>query len=228
MGGVQLMSALATLLPALLGLIGGLGGVALGAWLVQRRERQQRELAFVERQLKEFYSPMLGLRTEIETRTHLRGRIQTTAGAVWRDLTDGRPGQPIRQMDATKEATFQRLIEDDSTTFKEQLLPAYQQMAALFRESLWLADADTRSYYPELMEYLDVWERYLRQAIPGEVVSALGHTEDTLQRAGGGRPRMPIKPSVQVAVSYPCLRISVALTDTLTFYAPGETPPPRS
>lgn len=167
------------LLAALIGFLGALIGAGLTAWFVQRRERQQRQLAFLERQLREFYSPMVGLRAEIHTRSQLRVRIQNTAEAVSSELlrtgsnqTRGR-AQPLLQQ-------FQRVIEDDDTTFKTQLMPAYQKMALVFRENLWLADADTQAYYPDFMEYLDVMERHLRDAIPGEVVVALGHTEANL------------------------------------------------
>jgi hypothetical protein len=102
------MTVLASLLPALL----GLGGVALGAWLIQRRERVQRQLAFVERQLREFYSPMWGLRREIEVRSQLRVQIQDAAEAAWDELTSGPAENPAvaRAFDEQRSA-FQRLIE---------------------------------------------------------------------------------------------------------------------
>ncbi len=176
-------SLLPILLPVLIGLVGGLAGVALGAWLIQRRERLQRQLAFAERQLREFYSPMWGLRREIEMRSRLRVRIQGAAEAAWRDLTDRVPVEDpdaARQLDERRWPAFERLIEDDTTIFKEDLLPAYRRMAALFRENLWLSDTDTQAYYPEFMEYLELWERHLRGALPGEVLTALGHTEQRL------------------------------------------------
>src|SRR3990167_940518 len=68
--------------PALAGLV----GVVIGAWLTGRRERRQRRLAFVETQLRDFYSPMLGLRNEIRMRSELRVQLHETADAVWREL----------------------------------------------------------------------------------------------------------------------------------------------
>jgi hypothetical protein len=70
--------------PALSGLV----GVIIGAWLTGRRERSQRRLAFVEKQLKDFYSPMLGLRNEIRMRGKLRVRIHDAADAVWKELCE--------------------------------------------------------------------------------------------------------------------------------------------
>jgi hypothetical protein len=171
------MTLLASLLPALF----GLAGVALGAWLIQRRERIQRQLAFVERQLREFYSPLWGLRREIEVRSELRVRIQDAAAATWSELTNVPCENPAvaRELDEQHSA-FQRLIEYDNDAFKQDLLPGYRKMAMIFRENLWLADPDTQEFYPELMEYLELWERHLREALPGEVLVRLGHTEAKL------------------------------------------------
>jgi hypothetical protein len=173
----------AALWSALIGLLGALTGVGVSAWLVQRREREQRQLAFLERQLREFYSPMHGLRAEILTRSQLRLRIQETASQILSESTDGGPGhRPLRADPTARQAmaAYERLIEDDNTTFKKQLLPAYQKMAIVFRENLWLADADTQGYYSDFIAYLDVWERHLREAIPGDVIAALGHKEANL------------------------------------------------
>ncbi len=62
-------------IPAASGLI----GVTLGAWLSARREIKQRQLAFVERQLRDFYSPLLGIRNEIRMRAEREG---TTRGQL--------------------------------------------------------------------------------------------------------------------------------------------------
>jgi hypothetical protein len=55
-------------ITAVAGLIGVAVGVFLSGWLAARRDRSQRRLAFVEQQVSEFYSPMMGLRAEIQKR----------------------------------------------------------------------------------------------------------------------------------------------------------------
>ena len=54
----------------------GLGGVFLGGWLSDRREREKRRTAFVTRQLSEFYGPLVSMRTEIRSRGELRVKIE--------------------------------------------------------------------------------------------------------------------------------------------------------
>lgn len=57
----------------------GLCGVIIGAWLSGRREIRQKQHAFIERQLLNFYSPLLGIRSDIQMRSELRVKIHQAA-----------------------------------------------------------------------------------------------------------------------------------------------------
>lgn len=171
--------ALSIVIPALAGFF----GVVVGAWLTSRRERTQRRLAFVERQLRDFYSPLLGIRTEIRTKSELRVRIQAAASQAWTDLcanADGRNPQALRDLTESRGPQFTKVIEYDNKTFQEELLPAYQRMAAIFRDNLWLAEPETKEQYKLLMEFLDVWNRAMSGSLPYEVLQRLGHSEENL------------------------------------------------
>jgi len=164
--------------------IAGLLGVGIGAWLTGRREKHQRRLAFVEKQLKDFYSPMLGLRNEIAMRSQLRVRIHDTADAVWRELcSQAREVSPeaLGELSKNREPEFTSLIEYDNSQLLKELIPAYQQMATLFRDNYWLAHPETRAHYQELIEFVELWERWLANSIPAEVIQRLEHTEERLK-----------------------------------------------
>ena len=167
-------------IPALSGLV----GVVIGAWLTGRRERSQRRLAFVEEQLKDFYSPILGLRREIRMRSELRVRIHDTAGTVWRELCEEKRQisvDALGEFSIARGPEFEKLIEYDNKQLQEELLPAYRQMVKLFRENLWLADVDTREHYQRLIEFVDLWDRWIAKSIPGEVIERLDHSEENLK-----------------------------------------------
>ena len=169
---------------SLISALSGLGGVFLGAWLVGRRERAERRRQFIESQLKDFYSPMLGLRKEIEARSEMRVRIQSRAESAWASLSaavDQQGAEASRQMTAARIPEFQRLIEYDNEKFVEESLPAYRKMVAMFRDQLWLADPDTREHFRTLVDYVEVWERFYAKALPREVLVLLGHTEAKLR-----------------------------------------------
>lgn len=165
--------------PAIFGLI----GVAVGAWLTSHRERSQRRLAFVEQQLKDFYSPMLGLRNETRAIHELRVRINNTAGAVWSELCEeaSQVGtDALGHLSTSRSPEFEKLIEYDNRRLPAELQPAYRQMREMFRQNLWLLDVDTREYYSRLVEFVEVWDRLLANSIPGEVMERLGHSEENL------------------------------------------------
>lgn len=122
----------------LTGFIGGLGAAVLSAFLTGKREVVQRRHAFIERQLRDFYSPLLGLRTEIRTRSELRVKIHGVADNLWRRLVRearerGGP-EATQQMGEAKSAEFQKIIEYDNERLMQDLLPAYRSMVRVFRE----------------------------------------------------------------------------------------------
>src|SRR5713101_1699034 len=76
--------AVAIAVPALAGLF----GVWIGSLLSARREQKEQRLAFLGKQLEEFYSALLGMRTDIRTRSEIRVKVQNAAGAIWPELCE--------------------------------------------------------------------------------------------------------------------------------------------
>jgi hypothetical protein len=163
--------------------LAGLCGVLIGSWLTSRRERQQRQLAFFEKQLVFFYSPLLGVRNEIQAYGQLRVRIQGEARSAWAQLcTESEDLSPHDRQRITAERgpEFTRIIDFENDRLHEELLPAYRKMVTLFRENYWLAEPMTREYYTNVLEFVDLWERWVKKALPVEVLERLEHTEDKL------------------------------------------------
>lgn len=166
-------------LPAIFGLV----GVVVGALLTSRREVKQRKLAFLEKQLSMFYSPMLGLRNEISVHGTLRLRVQNEADAAWRQLcaeTENLDVEARQRVSSERGPEFKRIIEYDNAKLHEELLPAYRKMVELFRDFYWLAEPETRAYYPKLLEFVEIWNRWNDKALPPEVLRRLDHGEDNL------------------------------------------------
>jgi hypothetical protein len=166
--------------PALAGFV----GVITGAWLTARRENRQRKLQFITDQLRLFYSPMLGIRSEIQTRSELRTTIHSAADSAWRELcerTQQAGPEALQELTSKRAAEFTTIIDYDNQKWREELLPAYEKMVTIFRENLWLADPETRTYFGELLRFVDVWRRWLARALPREVLMKLDHGEAALQ-----------------------------------------------
>jgi len=171
--------AVALIVPAAAGLI----GVVVGAWLTSRRERTQRQLAYLEQQLSSFYSPMLGLRNEVRAHGALRLRIQNEADAAWHQLcaeSEGLDSLEHQRLTGERGPEFTRIIEYDNNKLHEDLLPAYRKIQSLFRENYWLAEPETCSFYAEVVEFVEVWNRWVEKSLPVEVLKRLQHTERNL------------------------------------------------
>src|SRR6266481_619996 len=136
----------AVALPAL----SAVGGVFLGAYMSQRREIKQRRSGFIERQLRELYSPLLGLREEIRAQSELRVSIQDKADVVWERLCDkaekSQGPSGLKKLQEERGPIFLALIKYDNTKLREELLPTYRKMVATFRDNFWLAEPATRAH----------------------------------------------------------------------------------
>jgi len=168
-------------LPTLFSAIAGFVGVLVGAWLTGRRDRAQRKHSFIEKQLKEFYSPLLGIRSEIKMKSELRVKIQDTAGTVWQELCgEARKVGELEEISNSRWPEFAKIIEYDNTQLDEELLPAYRQMLQIFRDNMWLAEPETRTFFATLLEYNEIWNRWKKKTLPPEVLQRLNHGEAPL------------------------------------------------
>lgn len=155
----------------------------LGAWLSGRRETRQRKLSFIEKQLHDFYSPLLGIRNEIHMRSQLRVRIHNTADAEWRRLCEEKSEigvEALQELTDKRGREFTEIIEYNNRQLKEALIPAYRKMVSLFRDNMWLAEPETKTYFESLLEFVELWERWLARSLPPEVIQALEHGEESL------------------------------------------------
>lgn len=163
----------------------GLGGVYLGGWLSIRRDREKSRNEFITRQLSEFYGPLVSIRTEIQARGELRLKIEIAIDEKHaRDLVDAGVygGQnAIRQATAAAIPPMLAVMRDEYKIFTDVSMPLYRKMLETFRDKMWLAEAETRSYLPSLIEFVDVWERHIRGTMPDEVVREIKHTEENLR-----------------------------------------------
>jgi len=172
------------LVIAAVSFLGALGGTLLGGWMNARREKTQRRVAFLERQLRDLYSPLLELRAEVRAHGELRLRVDNAADLVWRDLcakaSDEGGNEGLRKLHEERWPQFEALLEYDNSKLRDDLMPAYRQMALVFRDNLGLAEPETRAYFESVLEYVEIWERYLTGEFPPEVIKELGHSEARL------------------------------------------------
>ena len=77
--------------------------------------------------------------------------------------------------------TYTRAIDYDNDQLKTETMPSFREMLSLFKDKLSLVEESTRVHYPALVEFVEVWNRALADAIPRAVPEQIGHGEEMLQ-----------------------------------------------
>ena len=165
------------LLQFLSALVGGLVVYVFGI----RKLSIELRNAFIQKQMSEFYSPIAGCRKRIRAKCEVREKVSSAANEAWKELcapyTEAK--QPMHNH-AEQYEPYGKIIEYDNNQLREELLPLYRKILDLFTEKYWLADEDTRAYYQGFLEFVEIWERYLSRALPGDVIQKLGHSEENV------------------------------------------------
>ena len=158
----------------------GLGGVWLGAGLTSQRERRQRALDFARRQLDEFYAPMLALRQEVRAKAEVRVGVSTAFDKhVQASIAGVTPPNQVRIL-GEKQLYLEATVAYNNAQLVKELIPAYQRMLTIFQEKHSLAEASTQAHYGKLVEFVEIWRRYLDKSIPSMLPEEMGHDESKL------------------------------------------------
>ncbi|MBK5260320.1 MAG: hypothetical protein JJE51_12055 [Thermoanaerobaculia bacterium] len=155
-------------------------GAAVVYYFGIRQIVAQRRSGFLERQLAEFYAPLAGIRKQIRAKSELRLRISNAAESAWHDICRSY-GERIMHDHEERFAPFKKIIEYNNEQLKSDLVPMYREMLKIFTERYHLAEPETRDFYSEFLEFVEIWNRSLADALPGEVVEKLGHSEDRVK-----------------------------------------------
>lgn len=147
--------------------VGALGGALLTQVMIGHREKAARAVAFRKQQLEQFYGPLLAMHKEIRARSELRVKLQKAID------TEAASDPHI--------GAIAKNIQDENATFRDVLMPRYREMVNVFREKMWLAEPETRDFFPKLVEFFDVWDKILADKLPGSIALAIGHTEENLK-----------------------------------------------
>ncbi len=170
------------LIPLLSTLTGAFVAYLLGV----RSSSIGRRAAYIERQLSEFYSPLAAYRMRIRAKGELRSRISELADQNWKRICTrhSKTNVPFYDNEDHLEqhfAPYKRIVEYDNQQFRQELFPLYRKMLEIFTEKYWLADPDTRQYYQVYLDFVELWERYLSESLPVEVLRNIQDDKDKLK-----------------------------------------------
>lgn len=165
-------------IPAAITLLAAILSARLGYQYAERRFRAEKHLDFVRRQITEIYSPLVGLNERIRTSGELRVELSHGAERAWKRICKEQP-HPFEDHDKFFEP-FERQIEKENERFPQFLLPLYQEMVTVFTKNFWLAEDSTKEFYQPFCRFVELWERYLDEAIPSRVLEEVPIEEDSL------------------------------------------------
>ncbi len=175
--------ALFAIVAPLISAVSGLVGVGVGGIIASHNQKKERQQRFIRDQLTEFYAPLLGMRERLRASGDIRLKVRNAAGTEWPRLMEQAREGGIERLCETEERlapAFERIIEDDNQQLKSEHVPLYRQMVDLFTAKMHLAEPATRQYFGALVEFVELWERYLRGALPGAVVKCVAPNEENL------------------------------------------------
>lgn len=164
-----------TLIPAIAGLL----GVAVGGWLQGRHQKKERENSFIKERLRDFYAPLLGIRSEIRVKSKLRLKVSSIAHAEWQAKFEGITDPEAKNnIDTQESPKYGKLFDYNDKQLREEIVPLYRKMLKWFSSHMWLAESSTLAHYPTLVEFVEIWNR--ADTLPGAVAAKLEYSEKKL------------------------------------------------
>jgi len=148
-------------------------------WIQRAIQTEARQIRFIERQLEEFYSPMMGCLRKIQAKSLLRLEIDKVSDVAWKEICERHP-KPFLDHEKYFEP-FMKAIRYNNKELREEIIPLYDEMLSIFTEKYWLANPSTRKWFSELSAFVGLWHRWLDESIPADVVREIGHNEDQLK-----------------------------------------------
>ncbi len=163
------------------GAVSALIGVLIGSIMTARNQKIERKNARLREQLQEFYSPLLGMRALILSKSEARQKIKGIADAVWIEMFDGVTDPDTkREIQEEHLPSFDKLQDYDNTQLQEEIVPLYRKMLDHFTSHIWLAERSTQKHYDALCEFVEVWNRSLDKSLPPQVAGKIQHDEKRL------------------------------------------------
>jgi|SRR5208337_2026479 len=163
------------LIPALAGLV----GVAVGGWMTGHHQKKERESAFIKERLRDFYAPLLRMRSEIRAKSELRVKITSVTHADWQGKFEGITDPEAKKaIDLQESPRVEKVFDYNDKQLREEIVPLYRKMLEWFSSRMWLAEPSTLTHYSALVEFVELWNRV--DTLPGSAVMKLEHSEKKL------------------------------------------------
>lgn len=166
-----------TLAHILVPAIAALLGVVAGGYITAHNQSCDRRQRRIREQIDGFYGPMVGIRQEILAKSELRAEIEQCYQEMLSKLKEHSREDRSREQTARSDET-QKRIDYNNQQLRYELLPAYKRLRDHFSKNMSLAESSAREHFPELVKYIEAWNRQFARVIPLGI--ELGYNEEKL------------------------------------------------
>lgn len=147
----------------------------IAVWMTWHVYKQKQKYYFAERQLNEFYSPMLALMLQIKALSDLRVKVDNKAEQAWQEKCSKAGNQEVDL------APYEEIVDYHNLEYKTTIRALYRAMQKLFLENIWLAEPETIEFLNKFVQYNETQDRILTHKLPSEVYRLVEVKEETLE-----------------------------------------------
>lgn len=166
------------IIPAAAGLL----GVLVGGWMTANNQKKERHHNRIREQLERFYSPLLSMRLQIRSKSELRLKLSQLANTAWQNRLQSVRDDPqaMAAVERARGPQFDKLFDYSDEQLRTELIPLYRTMLEHFTAHIWLAEPSTLTHLNTLVEFVEIWNRFLANTLPHEVLKLIDHSESKL------------------------------------------------
>jgi hypothetical protein len=151
----------------------------IGHYFTARHYKKAKTYEFTERRLEELYGPLCSRLEQLRSDGNLKVAIYQAKDAAWKEKC-ARRGPTSDDHDKAFEP-YAKSIDYENRHFREVVIPLYDEMLEILNEKRYLAYSSTLTFYDPFYRFVEVWHRWLDDAIPGEAVKRIEVREEELQ-----------------------------------------------
>ena len=149
----------------------------IGYFFTARHYQKQKRHEFSERRLNEFYAPLLSRIKQLRSDGKLRVDISRARNEAWKG-TCARAPVPFQEHEEAF-APYRESIDYENRHFRD-MMKLYDEMLSIFNSKRQLAFRSTLDFYDLFFRYVQLWKRWLDDAIPGDAVEKVDISEAEL------------------------------------------------
>jgi hypothetical protein len=154
-------------------------GAAISYFFTARHFRNRKAYEFAERRLVELYGPLCSRMERLRADGKLGLAISTARNEAWKEKCSH---APVPFLDHEKAfVPYGRSIDYENRHFRDVVMVLYDEMLAILNTKRHLAFQSTLAHYDALYRFVELWHRWLAEAIPGEAIQRIEVPGEELQ-----------------------------------------------